>query len=120
MDLGVIAKQAVDVAFAVGDSALEAGTLHIGKTQTYDFDTDKNTLSAGNDVTVKGVFYREAQAQGMELTNQLANFLIRGSDVPQRVREADTFSRDKDSSVWQIDDVEYVPTDAVCILKLRK
>ncbi len=118
MDFAAIAAQAMGVAKGLG--ATESCSLHIGKTQTYSYDTDKNTLSAGNDVTVDGVWYVEEQAQGAQLTTQRANFLILGANVPSRVREADTLTRGKDSTVWQIDDVKYVPTDAVCILYLRK
>jgi hypothetical protein len=118
MNLANIADTAFNVAAGLG--ATETCVVHLGKTQTYDFDTDKNTPSAGSDVTLVGIFYAEEEDQGVELTAQMANFLIRGRDVPSQVREQDTLTRSKDSTVWQIWRVDYVPTDTVCTLRLRK
>jgi len=118
MNLAAIADTAFNVAAGLG--ATETCIIHLGKTGSYDFDTDKNTLTGGNDVTLDGIFYAEEEEQGVELTVQLANFLIQGKDVPSQVREQDTLTRNKDSTVWQIYRVVYVPTDTVCTLKLRK
>ena len=88
MGLETIPSDAARVGFAVADAlgALESVVLHTGKTQTYDFDLDKNVESGGKDLPVKGLFYREKEAQA-STTDSV--FMVKGEDAPDGIDEAD-------------------------------
>jgi hypothetical protein len=117
VDLKAIATKAAATGFGIAGNAKETAILHLGKTETYDYDTDKMTESGGSDPTVEGIFYNEAQKQGGPTTNQ-GVFLIQGVDAPSGVFEADTLTRN--GKVWQIDQVEPIPTQAVIKLYIRR
>lgn len=122
MNLKAIAENAVDVAYGIAGKpaaggALETVTLHLGKAQTYNFDTDKMVESGGSEVEADGVFYSEIQKGGGPTTSD-AVFTVRGKDAPAGIFEADTLTRD--GKVWQIDEVKPIPTKALYLVYLRK
>lgn len=121
MGLELIPAQAAAIGFDVAKSlgALEWVTLHLAKTQTYDYATDKMVESGGADIPVEGLFYQEKQSQDLTTTRQTV-FLIQGVAAPDGVVEADTLTRNKTGEKWQVYQVDPIPTEAVIKLYLRR
>lgn len=92
-------------------------TLHLGKTQSYNYATDANTASGGSDPTGQGVFWKERQKQNAENTTSDSRFLVAATDAPTGITEADTATIL--GKVWNIEMVEPVAGVAY-ILHLRK
>lgn len=112
-----IAADAVKLALEVAGDAKTTATLHLGKTQTYDYGTDANTASAGTDPVVEGVFWKQKQQKGAETTMSDAKFLVAATDAPAGIVAADTATIL--GKVWNIDLVEPIAGVAY-ILHLRK
>lgn len=118
MDLAAIATKAAALAFDIAGTAKTTAVLHLGKLGTYDPVADVTAPSAGSDVTVEGVFYKAKQTQGTDNTAKERLFIVEGADAPDGIDEADTATID--GSVWNINEVERIPTEAVIILHLRQ
>jgi hypothetical protein len=118
MDLAAIAKQATAVAFDIAGTAKTTAILNVGATGTYDPVTDTTTPADGSQLTVLGVLYKSKQSQNAE-TGINADFVIEGADIPESgIDEADTVIID--GTVWNIYEVQAVPTKAITILSLRR
>jgi hypothetical protein len=118
LDLARIAANATSVAMRVAGTAKTTGTLHLGKTETYNYSTDQTVEGGGQDIEVEGILWDAIQDQGPDVTARSARFLIEGAKVPTEIDEADSITID--GAVWQIKDSARVPTGAVKILKLRR
>jgi len=119
MDVTAIAKKAARTALNVAGTAKETATLHLGKSQTYNWDTDKNVESGGSDPVVEGVWYKETKTQAAAIGTD-SIFLIHGDDAPNGVFEADSLTRTKTGELWQIYQVDPIPTEAVILIRVRK
>ncbi len=118
MSLTAIAVKAAALAMNVAGDAKQAATLHIGKTLAYQKDTGLSTASGGSDLSTKGILYRTSQDQRADVTTHQSHFLIQAVDAPSGIDEADTLT--VDGVVWQIANVEAIPTKAIIILTIRK
>ncbi len=118
MGLTAIAQGAVELGLNIAGDAKTTATLHLNKTQTYDFDTDIATPSGGSDVPVDGLFYLVQQKQAADSSGRDGRFLVKGSDAPNGIDQADTITID--GQKWNIYFVEKIPTGAAIILYLRQ
>lgn len=118
MDFTELASGAAALAMQIAGDAKTTATLHIGKTQTYDFTTDATTPSGGSDPVVQGIFYQDKQQQGIDTTKTLATFMIEGADVPAGIDEADSLTIG--ATKWEVYEVDRIPTDAIYLLRIRK
>jgi len=119
MDVTAIAKKAARTALNVAGTAREKVTLHLGKTETYDWATDKNVQSGGGDIPVEGVWYKETKLQAGAIGTESV-FLVHGDDAPNGIFEADTLTRTKTGELWNIYQVDPIPTEAVILVRVRK
>ena len=122
MDLISIANQAAAIAFEAAGNAREEVVLHVGKTLAYDYDTDSQTATGGRDITLKGVFYEDKQAQAAA-TGDSTRFIFNGADVPASILPAgvtEDATLTRNGNVWNVFNVERIPTGAVVILSVRR
>ena len=116
-DLVQLVTDTVSLGFDIAGGLKTAATLHINKSEGYNFDTDSATESGGSDIPVQGIFYRQKQAQAAETSGQDATFMVKGSDAPAGIDQADTITIN--GTKWQIDLVEPTPANAAYLLHIR-
>jgi len=118
LDIAGLAQDLVPVAMELAGTAKKTATLHLGKTEAYDPNTGAPSESGGSDVEVEGIFWKEGQRQGVDVTSNDRFFLIEADKLPSKPTESDTLTVDGD--VWQVKDTEFDPTGTIAILTLRR
>jgi len=122
VELRPIILGAVETAFGVAGDVLESATLHLGKTQDYDIDTDESVETGGQDVPVSGVWFKDKQVQ-TQITGGDASFMVKGSNAPDGIDEADSLtftSGPRTGEKWNIYQVNTLPAGAGYILWIRR
>ncbi len=117
IDVKALVGQLVPVSLDIAGTAKTTAVVHLGKTTTYDPVTDTQVESGGNDVTVQGIFYRDDQLQGRDVTTTQADFLVEIDALPSLPVESDTVTIN--SVLWNIIRVDNDPTNTIAILRLR-
>lgn len=121
MDLKRIALRATKIAMGVAGTAKIEVTLHLGKGQTYDFDTDGTTPTGGSDLPVKVVKFKTREQQKADKTDRVSSFFIEGADIPAgvdptKIKESDTLTETVSGRTWNIRAVDPVLEDVAYIV----
>lgn len=118
LKLTALASKMVGLGLTLAGDIKVTATLHLGKAQAYDFETDRQTSSGGTDPTTKGLLYRPKQTQGNADSIREMLLLVDAKDAPAGITEADKLTIDTDE--WNINEVEPLPGNAGYILHLRR
>jgi alkyl hydroperoxide reductase subunit AhpF len=118
LDIAGLSADVTALAFDLAGNAKTTAILHTANVNAFNWATDVTTTTTGTTASVEGIFYRAKQLQTAQASQFDAQFVIKGTDVPSGIDEADWLTID--GVKWNIIDVMPVPGKAVYILGLRK